>query len=120
MAGLSLDDLVQVARRTVGDDVQVRDAGLLSAALARMDATVGGEPVYPSVGLKAAALLHSLATTAPLVQGNRPFALAATLAFLALNGRPLAIPDQQAVDLVTRIVTGRLEDVRDIAAALEG
>ncbi len=119
MIHLDLDDLLHIARRTLGE-FQVRDIGLLESAAARPRATAFGEDAYPTVHDKAAALLHSLATTAPLVQGNRPFALAATLAFLALNGRPLAIPDQQAVDLVTRIVTGRLEDVRDIAAALEG
>jgi death-on-curing protein len=118
MAGLTVEDLLHVARRTLGEEVRVRDAGLLSAALARLDATAFDEPVYPTVPLKAAALLHSLATTAPLAQGNRPFALAATLAFLGLHGMPLELSDEQAVDLVTRIVTGRLEDVHEIAAAL--
>ena len=120
MAGLTLEDLVHVARRVVGSEVRVRDPGLLSAALARVDAQAFGEEVYATVPEKAAALLHSLVTTVPLVEGNRPFALAATLVLLARNGHPGTFSDEEAVDLVTGIVTGRLESVRDIAARLGG
>jgi hypothetical protein len=72
MAGLTVEDLVEVARRTVGPDMRVRDVGLLTAALARVEARALGEDVYPGVDEQAAALLHSLATTAPLEYGNRP------------------------------------------------
>jgi len=118
MAGLSLDDLLEVARRTVGPAVEVRDLGLLSAALARVDARALGREVYPSVEEQAAALLHSLATTAPLAQGNRPFAWAATAVYLARRGRPSMLSDRQAIDLVTDVLTGQLEDVPTIAERL--
>src|SRR3712207_4950497 len=118
MAGLSLDDLLEVARRTVGPAVEVRDLGLLSAALARVDARALGREVYPSVEEQAAALLHSLATTAPLAQGNRPFAWAATAVYLARRGRPSMLSDRQAIDLVTDVLTGQLEDVATIAERL--
>ena len=118
MAGLSLDDLLEVARRTVGPAVEVRDLGLLSAALARVDARALGRDVYPSVEEQAAALLHSLATTAPLAQGNRPFAWAATAVYLARRGRPSMLSDRQAIDLVTDVLTGQLEDVATIAERL--
>jgi death on curing protein len=120
MAGLTLEDLLHVARRVVGSEVRVRDPGLLSAALARVDAQAFGNEVYPTVPEKAAALLHSLVTTVPLVEGNRPFALAATLVFLARNGQPATLADDEAVELVTGIVTGRLESVQEIAARLGG
>ncbi|SFF04090.1 type II toxin-antitoxin system death-on-curing family toxin [Blastococcus tunisiensis] len=118
MAGLSVEDLLEVARRTVGPDVRVRDLGLLSAALARMEARALGRDVYPSVEERAAALLHSLATTAPLVQGNRPFAWAATAVYLARRGRPASLTDAQVVDLVTDVLTGRVETVDSIADRL--
>src|SRR3712207_35861 len=120
MAGLSLDDLLEVARRTVGPAVEVRDLGLLSAALARVDARALGRDVYPSVEEQAAALLHSLATTAPLAQGNRPFAWAATAVYLARRGRPCSLTDAQAVALVTDVLTGRVEAVTTIADRLRG
>lgn len=118
MAGLSAEDLVHVARRSTGDEADVRDPGLLIAALARVEARVYGQEVYPTVIEKAAALLHSLVTTAPLREGNRPFALAATLVFLAQHDEPLALSDAAAVAVVTAIVTGRLESVQEIATAL--
>lgn len=120
MAGLTVEDLVHVARRSVGGQVQVRDPGLLVAALARQEAWAFGHEVYPTVEEKAAALLHSLATTVPLVEGNRPFALAAALVYLAQEGRPSRLSGPAAVDLVTGICTGRLESVQEIAARLAG
>lgn len=118
MAGLSLEDLVEVAQRTVGPDARIRDVGLLSAALARVEARALGRDVYPSVEERAAALLHSLATTAPLVSGNRPFAWAATAVYLARRGHPCTLTDAQAVDLVTDVLTGRVETVEAIADRL--
>jgi death on curing protein len=118
MAGLTTEDLAHVARRVVGSGVAVRDVGLLAAALARVEASAFGVEVYPTVLEKGAALLHSLATTSPLREGNRPFALAATLVFLAQHDHPVALSDAAAVELVTAIVTGRLESVQEIAHAL--
>ncbi|WP_116452132.1 type II toxin-antitoxin system death-on-curing family toxin [Blastococcus litoris] len=120
MAGLSVEDLLEVARRSVGPDMRVRDLGLLSAALARVEARALGRDVYPSVEEQAAALLHSLATTAPLVRGNRPFAWAATAVYLARRGRPCTLTDAQAVGLVTDVLTGRVEAVESIAERLRG
>lgn len=45
MAGLSLEDLLEVARRAAGPDMRVRDLGLLSAALARVEARALGRDV---------------------------------------------------------------------------
>ena len=118
MAGLTLEDLLEVARRTIGPEMRVRDLGLLSAALARMEARALGQDVYPTVEERAAALLHSLATTAPLVHGNRPFAWAATAVYLARRGRPSTLDDEQAVGLVTDVLTGRVEALIAIADRL--
>lgn len=120
MAGLTVEDLLQIADRVVGPGVRVRDLGLLVGALARACAGADGADVYPTLAEKAAALLHSLVTTFPLVEGNRPFALAAALAMMALGDQPAGISDEEALALVTGIVTGRIEDVQQIAAALRG
>jgi death-on-curing protein len=118
--GLTVDDLLQVAARVVGPDVAVADHGLLVAALARTWATRDGEDVYPTPTEKAAALLHSLALNGPLVSGNRPFALAAALAVLGLHDQPAGISGPDAVDLVTGLMTGRVETVAQVARALRG
>ncbi len=95
MIHLDLDDLLQVARRTLGS-VEVRDIGLLGSASARPRSTAFGEDAYPSVHDKAAALLHSLARTQPLVDGNERLALAATIAFYGLNGFRLTLTSDRS------------------------
>ena len=50
--------------------IAVRDIGLLESAVHRPRASVFGQDAYPELQDKAAALLHSLARTHPLVDGT--------------------------------------------------
>lgn len=118
MIYLDLDDVLHVAARTLAD-VQVRDAGLLASALARPRATAFGEDAYPTIHGKAAALLHSLARTQALVDGNKRLALAATIAFYGLNGFRLTLSNDEAYDLVIAVAGGELDDVETIAGLLQ-
>ena len=118
MIYLDLDDLLHVAARTLGE-VQVRDIGLLESALARPRATAFGEDAYPSMHGKAAALLHSLARTQAMIDGNKRLALAATIAFYGLNGFRLTLSNEEAYDLVIAVSTGELDDVEAISGRLE-
>ncbi|WP_346619225.1 type II toxin-antitoxin system death-on-curing family toxin [Blastococcus montanus] len=117
MIHLDLDDLLHVARRTLGE-VEVRDIGLLESAAARPRATAFGEDAYPSFHDKAAALLHSLARNHPLVDGNKRLALAATLAFYGVNGMRLTLSNDEAYDLVMAVAAGHLDDVGALAERL--
>lgn len=117
MIYLELDDLIHVAQRTLGS-VEVRDVGLLESALGRARASAFGEDAYPTVLEKAAALLHSLARNHALVDGNKRLALAATVAFLGLNGMRLTLDNDDAYALVISVVAGDLADVPQIAEAL--
>jgi death on curing protein len=115
---LDLDDLLHVAARTLGQEAPVRDHGLLESALARPQATVFGKDAYPTLEEKAAALLHSLARNHALVDGNKRLALAATIAFLGLNGRRLTLSNDEAYDLVMAVAAGDRQDVADLAGRL--
>ncbi|MGY1592298.1 type II toxin-antitoxin system death-on-curing family toxin [Geodermatophilus sp. SYSU D00708] len=117
MIHLDLEDLLHVARRTLGE-VQVRDVGLLAAAAARPRSTAFGEEAYPSIHDKAAALLHSLARTQPLIDGNKRLALAATIALYGVNGFRLTLSNEEAYDLVMAVAVGDLDDVEPIAERL--
>jgi death on curing protein len=64
----------------------MRDAGLLDSALGRSAASFGGQDLYPSMQAKAAALMHSLVSNHPFVDGNKRVAIAATELFLRVNG----------------------------------
>jgi death-on-curing protein len=116
---LTLPELLHVAERTLGSDVPVRDHGLLESALARPQATAFGVDAYLSLDEKAAALLHSLARNHALVDGDKRLALAATIAFLGLNGRRLTLSNDEAYVLVMDVASGRLDDVSSIAERLE-
>ena len=116
---LTLEDVLRFLESALGEEPQVRDFGLLEAALARSATTVMGEDAYPTIAGKAAALLHSLCRNHPLVDGDKRLAWAATAVFLVLNGRPPR-PDQDAVfDLVMDVAGGVVDDVGEIASRIE-
>ena len=115
---LDLDDLLEVARRAVGDDVVIRDYGLLEAAQARPRASVLGRDAYPDLHLKAAALLQSLARNHALVDGNKRLAWTACRTFLAINGRWISATEDQRFELVIRVATGEESDIDEIANKL--
>jgi death-on-curing protein len=114
---LDLDDLLHIAHRTLGE-AHVRDVGLLEAALARPRSTAFGEDIYSSIHGKAAALLHSVARNHALVDGNKRLALAATIAFLGLNGIRLTLTNDEAYELVMAVAAGDVNEVDIIAARL--
>jgi death on curing protein len=115
---LDPEDLLHIAQRTLGN-FEIRDVGLLESASARPRSTVFGEDAYPSIHLKAAALLHSIARNHPLVDGNKRLALAATLGFYGLNGLRLTLSNDEAYELIMAAAAGELDDVEGIADRLE-
>jgi death-on-curing protein len=52
------------------------------------------------------------------VDGNKRLALAGGIAFLGVNGLRLTMSNDEAYDLIIAIATGELDDVHDIAKAL--
>lgn len=79
-------------RDAAGGPVEVRDFGLLHAAVARPSATVFGQDAYPDLFTKAAAPLHSLVRNDALVDGNKRVAWAGAWVFLEVNGERLGDP----------------------------
>ena len=86
--------------------------------MARPQASVLGEDAYPDLPTKAAALLHSVARNHALIDGNKRLVLAATIAFLGVNGQRLTFTNDEAYDLVMAVAAGEMDDVSDIAAVL--
>ena len=115
---LSAEDLVELARRLLGDPPPIRDVGLLGAAAARPQASAFGEDAYPDIWAKAAALLHSVVNNHPLMDGNKRLGWLATGVFLELNDASVSGAMNDAVyDLVMTIASTDLA-VDDIAEAL--
>jgi death-on-curing protein len=112
---LTLEDILGVVRRLgLGP---VRDVGLLDAAVARPQSSAFGEDAYPTVKLKAAALLHSIVTNHALADGNKRLGWLATTVFLDMNGEPMDLEDDHAFQLVLDVAEGRM-DVEEIADRL--
>ncbi len=112
---LTIDDLIDLVRRLgIGP---VRDIGQLDAALARTQSSAFGAEAYPSITLKAAALLHSLVRNHALVDGNKRLGWLATVVFLDINGLPVDLDDEEAFQLVMDIAEGNAE-VDEIASRL--
>ncbi len=118
MIYLTLPELLYVAERTLGAPAPVRDHGLLESALARPRASVFGADAYPGLDHKAAALLHSLARNHALVDGNERLALAATIAFLGINGRRLVLTNDEAYELVMEVAAGEADQIDELAARI--
>jgi death-on-curing protein len=112
---LTAPELIHIANRVLDGDVTVRDYGLLESATARPRATMFGTDAYETVEEKAAALLHSLVRNHALIDGNKRLALAATIAFLGVNGRRMTLSNDQAYELVIEVATGKLDEVASIA-----
>ena len=115
---LDAEDLLELARRLLGDPPPVRDLGLLGAAAARPQASAFGEDAYPDIWSKAGALLHSIVSNHPLIDGNKRLGWLATAVFLELNEASVSTAaDDEVYDLVMAVASSGLR-VDDIAEAL--
>jgi death-on-curing protein len=117
---LDIEDVLTAGRAACGKDVEVRDLGLLSSAVARPSTSVFGVDPYPDLFTKAAALMDSLARNHALLDGNKRTAWAAAWTFLEVNGHRLAeeLDTERAEEFVLAVAQGRL-DVPEIAIELQ-
>lgn len=97
---------------------KVLNRGRLQSALRRPAASFGGHDFYVSIAEKAAALMHSLVTNHPFVEGNKRVAAAAAELFLSINGYRL-LADNEALEDLTRAVASRDMCVEEIRIWIE-
>lgn len=106
---LRVADVLALAEAVIGEPPGVRDLGLIDSAVARPRAAFAEVEAYPTLHLKAAALLESLAGNHPLVDGNKRVALASMLFFFDLDDVRVTLSHDEAYDLVIGIVTHELD-----------
>jgi len=87
----------------------IRDIGLLGSALAQPQATFAGKLLHPTISEQAGAYLYHLAMNHPFVDGNKRTAFAVMDTFLRVNGYRLIVTDDEAYNLVMRVVQGQLD-----------
>jgi death-on-curing protein len=113
---LDLEDVLEMVRTLhVGP---VRDVGLLDSAVNRSRSIAFGRDAYPTLSLKAAALLHSMANNHALVDGTKRVAWLSTVVFCDLNGAAPQLSDAEAFQLVWDIASSNM-DVVAIAERLQ-
>ena len=100
---LELEDVIEMVRLLgVGP---IRDVGLLDSAVNRPRSSAFGSDAYPTLNLKAAALLHSMTNNHALVDGNKRVAWLSTVVFCDLNGATPQMTDIEAFQLVWDIAS---------------
>ncbi len=104
---LELEDVLHMIRLLeIGP---VRDLGLLDSAVGRPRSGAFAEDFYPTLDLKAAALLHSLVKNHSLVDGNKRLAWLATVVFCDLNSAMPELSDDEAFQLVWDVASSDLD-----------
>lgn len=109
---LSSEQILRIHEQQIsrfGGSQGVRDRGALEAAVARPQATFGGEDLYPELADKAAALLQSLVANHPFVDGNKRTAAMAAELFLLFNGHELAAGDDDFESVVMAAARGEMD-----------
>ena len=111
-------DIHQDEINSFGGTSGVRDEGLLDSALAQPQATFFGELLHPTIGEQAAAYLYHLAMNHPFIDGNKRTAFAVMDTFIILNGYSLNLSQEQAYNLVIRVVQKEISK-EELSAFLE-
>lgn len=100
-----------------GGSPGLRDLALLESAVARPQATFGGEDLYPDLFVKAAALLDSLVRNHPFVDGNKRVGVTAAGLFLRFNHQQLTASNAELEQFALQAARSEL-DVEEITAWL--
>jgi death-on-curing protein len=103
---LSFEEVVKIHDNMIqvyGGSPGIRDHGLIESALARPQATFGGEDLYETIFDKAAALFHSLMFNHAFVDGNKRTTMTTTARFLAVNGYELEVSQREFVDFPLKV-----------------
>jgi death-on-curing protein len=96
----------------------VREIGLVESCLARPKTSLFGDEAYPTLSDKAAALMHSVATSHPLIDGNKRSAWALMVTFLAVNEWQVLADTDEAFDFVLNVAQSKLE-LAEISALIQ-
>lgn len=117
---LTASELLWIADQFLGRAVEVRDPGLLDSAVTRPASSMMGVEAYPTIDLKAAALLDSTVNNHALIDGNKRLGLIAVATFYEVNGFYFDPPLDDIYEVVMAVADGSQRDVAKIAQMLAG
>lgn len=102
---LELEDALQ---QIAAVGFYVKDLGLLDSALARPKTTLFGEDAYPTLELKAAAMVHSIIKNHAMVDGNKRTSWFMLSSFLYINGYFIEMTADEGMEFTLGIATDKL------------
>jgi death-on-curing protein len=101
-----------------GGGTGIRDAGLLSSALARLQHVYAYAAGEVTLAQLAAAYAFGIARNHPFVDGNKRTAFVVAMLFLRLNGQTVQASPDDLYDTFIALADGRLDDA-SLAAWLQ-
>lgn len=106
MIYLTLDEVLSIHEKMLlvgGGREGIHDFTLLHSAIERPKASFAGKSLYPTIWLKAAALIHSLIKNHPFEDGNKRTAYFSTMRLLNNNGYELSASQGELVSFAITI-----------------
>ncbi|MDZ4687204.1 MAG: type II toxin-antitoxin system death-on-curing family toxin [Planctomycetaceae bacterium] len=100
---LSLDEVIEIHRNQIalyGGSLELRDLGLLEAAVMVPQQSFGGQFLHDDIPAMAAAYLFHLVKNHPFVDGNKRVGAATANVFLVMNGSRLMCSENDYAELV--------------------
>lgn len=109
LSAAQLKELHRIQIRHYGGNPGMREAGALEAAAVRPAMTFGGEDLYPDIASKAAALMHSIVSRHPFVDGNKRVGAHAALLFVKINGWQAVVEPEALVEATLSVARGEMD-----------
>lgn len=102
-------NLAMIQRYSPGEQVGVKEPGLLESAVLRPQSSAFKEDAYPTVFEKAAALFESLGQNHPFYNANKRTAFTALVIFLKYNDLCFNMDVKKAEDFTVDMVNHKYE-----------
>ncbi|MDF2923558.1 MAG: phage killer protein [Paenibacillaceae bacterium] len=111
-------NLAMIQRYSPGEQIGVKDAGLLQSAVFRPQSSAFEEEAYPMIFEKAAALFESLGQNHPFHNANKRTAFTALVIFLRLNNLSFEMDTKKAEDFTVDMVKHKFK-LNELANIIE-
>lgn len=121
MKYLTGEQVIKLHRKlieTSGGSLGIRDEGMLDSALKTPLQTFDNRELFPSIQEKATRLAFGLIKNHPFVDGNKRIGTHVMLIFLALNGITLSYTDEELIEIILRVASGKADE-RDLYQWIE-
>lgn len=122
MRYLTAEEILAIHDRlieTIGGSLGLREENLLYSIAERPKAAFGGQEQFPTLFLKAAAYIESVATYHVFIDGNKRTAITTAEVFLKINGVEIpSLPVEKTEEFILAVAQ-RKYTLEQIAAWLE-